>query len=227
MGEVTAPGCFAGSSGAGSVRGRDAFAAAGRGGGAGASGSGWPAPRPRWPAPSSSISLSPVSSSRRASSRTISGSTASFSLSLLLRSPVMSLALAARADQRGQAFDGERVAGNAEAAQAGLRHGGDVGMMAKTLARKNVADMDFDHRHRDGRDRVADCNRGVRVGTRVDDDTGGFLGGSLLDRVHDFALVVRLPKLDLQLVPPGGFAAKLFHVPQCRAAIGFRLARAE
>src|SRR5262249_62429908 len=112
--------------------------------------------------------------------------------------PVLSLVLAARADQRGQALDGEHVAGNAEAAQAGLRNGGDVGMMAKTLASKNVADMDFDHWHRDRRDRVADCNRGVRVGARVDDDTGGFLGGSLPERVHRFGLVVRLPELDSQ-----------------------------
>src|SRR6266513_1847939 len=98
----------------------------------------------------------------------MSGSIASFSLSLLLRSPVMRLALAARADQRGQPVDGERVAGNAEAAQAGLGHRGDMGMMAKPLARENVADMDFDHGQRDRGDRVADGDRRVGIAARID-----------------------------------------------------------
>src|SRR5512132_3121769 len=194
MGEVITPGCFAGSSGTGSRPGSVTSAApAGARDDAGAPPCVWRATRTRSPSRSNSISLSPVSSSSRASSRTISGSIASFSLFLFLRSPVMSSALAARADQRGQPVDRERVAGNAEAAQAGLGHRGDVGMMAKTLARETIADMDFDHGQRDCGNRIADGDRRVGITARIDDDPRGPLGGGLVDEVHDFALMVLLP----------------------------------
>jgi hypothetical protein len=93
----------------------------------------------------------------------------------------MRLALAARADQRGQAVDGQRIAGDAEAAQARLRHRGDMGMVAKALARENVADVDLHHRNVSRCDRVADRDRGVRIRARIDDDAHRFLGGSLVD----------------------------------------------
>src|SRR2546429_9595731 len=170
MGDVTTPGCFAGSSGIGSRTGSGTSVAA-----AGARDDAppcvWRATRTRSTSVSSSIWLSPVSSSSRASSRTMSGSIASFSLFLVLRSPVMSSALAARADQRGQPVDGERVAGNAEAAQAGLGHRGDVGMLAKTLARENIAEMDFDHGLRDRGNRVADGCRSVGIAARLVDQS--------------------------------------------------------
>src|SRR5215813_9400074 len=100
-------------------------------------------------------------------------------------------------------------------------------MVAKTLAREDVADMDLEHRHRDRRDRVADGDRGMGIRARVDDDAGGLFGGGLVDQVHDLALVVRLAEFDRELMAPGGFAAKLLHVPERRAAIGLWLAGAE
>src|SRR5262249_44437104 len=122
---------------------------------------------------------------------------------------------------------GGGVAADAEAAQARFGHRGDVRMVAKTLARKDVADMDLDHRPRDRRDRVADGDRGVGIRARVDDDAGGLFGGGLVDQVHDLALVVRLAEFDGELMAPRGFAAKLLHVPERRAAIGLWLAGAE
>src|SRR5262249_23968235 len=227
MGEVAAPGCFAGSSGAASTTGRDMSAAGARRDEAGPSAGVCRATRTRCPSRSNSISLSPVSSSRRASSRTMSGSIASFSLSLLLRSPVMRLALAACADQRDQPVDGERIAGDAEAAQARLRHRGDMGMMAKVLAREDVAGVHFHHPDVGRPDRVADCDRGGPIGARVDDDARGFLGGGLVNCVHDLALMVRLSKFDFELVARSDLTTKLLHVPQRRAAIDLWLALAE
>src|SRR6266481_1230076 len=225
MGEVTTPGCFAGSIGPASATGRGTLAAGPRRDGPAASACICRATRTRCPSRSNSISLSPVSSSRRASSRTRSGSIAS--LSLLLRSPLMSLALAPRPDQRGQAVDGERVTADPEAAQAGFGDRGYVGMMAKALARENVADVDFDHGHLDRRNRIANCDRGVSIAARIDDDAGGVISGSLMDQVHDFTLVVRLPKLELEFVASGGFTAKPLYISQRRAAIGLGLACAE
>src|SRR5262245_36741669 len=67
----------------------------------------------------------------------------------------------------------------------------------------------------------------VGIRARVDDDAGGFLGGGLVDQVHDLALVVRLAKFDRELVAPRGLAAKLLDVLERRAAIGLWLAGAE
>src|SRR5262245_65649974 len=66
---------------------------------------------------------------------------------------------------------------------------------------------------------------GIRA--RVDDDAGGFLGGGLVDQVHDLALVVRLAEFDRELVALRGLAAKFLHVLERRVAIGLWLAGAE
>src|SRR5262245_47089984 len=229
MGEVITPGCLAGSSGAVSVAGAGGSAGVGWRTGAAAAPWAWRATRTRWPSRSYSISLKPVSSSRRASSRIRSGSTAGFCLagSLLLRSPVMASALAPRGDQRGQSVDRQRVAVDAEAAQARLGHRRDVGMVAKALAREDVADVDLDDGHSDRGDGVADGDRGVGIGAGVDDDPGGLLGARSVDRIDDLALVVRLQEFDLEGVAAGGLAAQLLHVLERGTAIGGGLARAE
>src|SRR5262249_61541314 len=75
-------------------------------------------------------------------------------------------------------------------------------MVETPLARKDVADVALDPRHRDRRDRVADGDRGVSIRARVDDDAGGLFGGGLVDQVHDLALVVRLAEFDRELMAP-------------------------
>ena len=45
-----------------------------------------------------------------------------------------------------------------------------------------------------------------------------------MDQVHDFTLVVRLPKFELEFVASGGFTAKPLYISQRRAAIGLGLA---
>src|SRR5262245_49241254 len=139
----------------------------------------------------------------------------------------MASALAPRGDERGQPVDRQRVAADAEAAQARLGHRRDVGMVAKPLAREDIADVDLDHWHIDRGDGVADGDRGVGIGAGVDDDPGGLLGAGGVDRIDDLALVVRLQEFDLEGVAAGGLAAKLLHVLERGAAIGVRLARAE
>src|SRR3981189_1657834 len=157
MGEVTTPGCLAGSIEALSAA-SDGTAVSIDVGGSdeAATTCVWRATRTRCPSRSNSISVSPVSSSRRASSRISSWSTAGFCLgmSLPLRSLVTASALLSRVDQRGQAVDCERVAGNPETAQARFCHRRDVRQVAEALACENIADVDLDDRQLDRRDRV-------------------------------------------------------------------------
>src|SRR5262249_37287553 len=131
----------------------------------------------------------------------------------------MASALAPRGDQRGQPVDRQRVAVDAEAAQARLGHRRDVGMVAKALAREDIADVDLDYRHIDRGNGVADGDRGVGVGAGVDDDSRGLLGAGGMDRIDDFPFVVRLQEFDLEGVAAGGLAAKLLHVLERGAAI--------
>src|SRR5262245_52503893 len=101
-------------------------------------------------------------------------------MSLPLRSPATGSALPLR-DQRGQPIDGERIAGNAEAAQARLGYRGDMGEVAKAFAREDVADVHFDDRQLDRGDGVAESHRGVGIGAGIDDHAGSLLGGGFVD----------------------------------------------
>src|SRR3984893_998936 len=148
-------------------------------------------------------------------------------MSLPLRSSATASALAPGVDQPGQPLDRERVAGDAETAQARLGYRRNVGMMAEALAREDVADVDLDDRHFDRGDRVANGDRGVGIGTGIDDDAGGLAGAGLVDQVDDLAFVVRRTEFELEPMAGGGVAAELLHVRERRAAIGLRLARAE
>src|ERR1700704_6015036 len=139
----------------------------------------------------------------------------------------MPSALLPRVDHRGQPLDCQRIALDPEAAQAGLGHRRDVGMVTKTLAREDVADVDLDYWHIDCRDRVADRHGSMSIGARVDDDSNRLLGAGVVDRIHDFALVVRLAKFDRELAPLRGLAAQRLDVVERRVAIGLGLARAE
>src|SRR5262249_9967826 len=76
-------------------------------------------------------------------------------------------------------------------------------------------------------DRVADRDRGMRVGAGIDDDACRLLRASLVNRVHDLALVVRLAEFDRELVARGRLATKLLHIRERGAPIGLGLARAE
>src|SRR5262245_60083635 len=139
----------------------------------------------------------------------------------------MASALAPRGDQRGQPVDRQRVAVDADAAQARLGHRLDVGMVAKALAREDVADVDLDDGHIDRGDGVANGDRGVGIGAGVDDNPASLLGAGGLDRIDDLALVVRLQEFDLEGMAAGSLTAKLLHVLERGAAIGVGLARAE
>src|SRR5262249_41602478 len=148
-------------------------------------------------------------------------------MSLPLRSSATASALAPSGDQPGQPLDRQRVALDAEAAQARPRHRRDMGAMAEALARKDVADVDLDNGQLDRGDRVANGDRGVGVGAGIDDDAGGLVGGGLVDQVDELALVVRLAEFELEPVARGGVAAELLHVLEGRTAVGLWLARAE
>ena len=100
-------------------------------------------------------------------------------------------------------------------------------MMAKIVARKDVADVDLDHRHRDRRNGVADRDRGVRVAAGIEHHAGGFLGAGLVDPVDQLALMVRLPEFERERVALCRLATQALEVGQRRAPIGLRLAGAE
>ena len=85
----------------------------------------------------------------------------------------------------------EALAGDGgEAGQAGVAH------LAEVLARLDGANVDLNGGDGDGLEGVEDCDAGVRVGGRVDDDAVDLAVG-LLDLVDDAALVVGLEDLDL------------------------------
>src|SRR4051794_12985332 len=96
-----------------------------------------------------------------------------------------------------------------------------MGVMAERLARGHVREVDFDHRNRYRLDRVAERDRGVRVGTGVEDDTERVAGCStrLVQPVDERALVVTLAELDDRAVRLGGLAARSFDICERGAAV--------
>lgn len=116
-----------------------------------------------------------------------------------------------------QAFTGD----GREAGQAGVAY------LTEVLARLDGADVDFHCGDGDGLERVQDGYAGVRVGSRVDDDSVDLAVG-LLDLVDDAALVVGLEDLDLVKALRGAcLLADLYQAVVVIAAVDARLANAE
>src|SRR5262249_24720475 len=235
IGEVTAPGCLAGSTGAGAGIGRATGGVAAAGATAGSSTDvgtcttgGRRATRTRMPFCSISISSRPVSSSRSASSWISSRSIATLLFCIArFESCMARSALGARADQGGKPDDGEAVALDPQAADHAARHARDVGLVAEAFARVDVADVHLDDRDLHREDRVENRHgcRGVAGG--IDHDPDRLVPCRLLNPVDDRALVVRLAKLDRDVETLAGLAAQLLDVGERGAAVGLRLARAE
>ena len=116
----------------------------------------------------------------------------------------------------------EAFAGNGgEAGQAGVAH------LAEVFAGLNSANVDLHSRDGDGLEGVQYGHAGMRVGSRVDDDTVDLSVG-LLDLVDDAALVVRLEDFDLVKALRGTcLLADLDQVVVVVAAVDARLANAE
>ena len=79
----------------------------------------------------------------------------------------------------------------AEARDLTEADGGDDGPMSKVLASLDVGEMDFDRRHTNGHDSVADSMAVMGISSRVDDQTIG-PASRLVNRVNDGPFVVRL-----------------------------------
>src|SRR5947207_8136651 len=110
----------------------------------------------------------------------------------LLRSSGTASPLGLWRNQRRQTFDRKRVAGDSEAAKTCPCDRGDMRVMTKVFACKDVADVHLDNWQADGGDGVADSERGVGVGAGVYHDAGGVVSGGFLDRIDNFAFVIGL-----------------------------------
>ena len=95
------------------------------------------------------------------------------------------------ADLGGKARYRKPVAVDAEAADRGEGGLGRKGVVAKTLAGMDVADVDFDGRNLHADDGVVQRDRGVGIGAGIDDDADR-LGAGLVDEVDQLALPVGL-----------------------------------
>src|SRR5580704_6341582 len=166
------------------------------------------ATRTRSPARSISISVRLVSSSNKASSR-MSAPSLVANFAAALSSGWRAMILIRNSLSRGlrgpsglklsgldfsglgfEAADRKAVAVNAETRKC--REGGPGGkrVVAEALAGVDVADVDLDRRdfHRD--QRIVERDRGVRIGTGIEDDAGRLLGMGFVDEVDQLTLPV-------------------------------------
>lgn len=100
-------------------------------------------------------------------------------------------------------------------------------MLAKGFARMNVRQMNFDERNRNGGNRIAQGNAGVRVGRRVDDDeTDAFSAGGM-NALDQGAFVVALEGFEHDACRFGATRQRAVDVGERGGTIVLRLARAE
>ena len=98
--------------------------------------------------------------------------------------------------------------------------------LAEGLPRVDVGKMDFrDGQRRNRADGVVDGDRGVGIGTGIDDDSGA-LAARLLNPVDQLAFVVGLPENDFQTVRFGALFDRILDIGKRLPAIDFRLAAA-
>jgi hypothetical protein len=95
-----------------------------------------------------------------------------------------------------QPFKSQQVAAPAHTDDMPLANRGHQGLMAKLLARVNIAQMHFDNGRFHSSQRIAQRDRIVRKRPRVDDNTVRLLR-LLLDKVDESSLVIRLEALNL------------------------------
>src|SRR5688572_21083202 len=99
-------------------------------------------------------------------------------------------------------------------------------MPPKPLARKDIAEMDFNRRLACGADRVAEGNRRMGEPARIDHDPLRRTAG-LLHPIDQLAFVIGLPEIDRKTKAGGSFPAIRIDLGKRTAAIDGRLARTE
>src|SRR5688500_17437074 len=99
-------------------------------------------------------------------------------------------------------------------------------MPPKPLARKDIAEMDFDGRLSRGADRVPKDNRRMGEPARIDHDPPRRTA-SLLHPVDQRAFVIGLPEIDRKTKAGGGFAAVGLDLGKRPSTIDRGLARSE
>ena len=66
-------------------------------------------------------------------------------------------------------------------------------------------------------------DRGVRIASRIDDDSGRVVGMGLVDEIDQFAFAIGLPAIGLEAELRGGVSAKLLDVGELGMAVGLGL----
>src|SRR3990172_4936532 len=224
MGEITTPGCLAGSNGAAtdSATGCGAGWLTARTGAGAAATTALRATRTRWPFCSISISVRPVSSRSLVSSWMSLWSTSEVFGDFAIGS-----AFFFRAEQAGEPGDRQRIAVDAEAADHRLRRLRHVGILPEAFALVDIGEVDFDHRQLHRQQRVENGDRGGGVAGRIDHQARRLVGVRFLDPADQLAFHIRLPEYQFEAEALGGGAAQFFHVGERGAAVRVRLARAE
>lgn len=123
-------------------------------------------------------------------------------------------------------FERQAVAVSAEACHHGHGNAGDVAVMAEFFARMHVGNMHFDHRQFSGAQGVAQGNRGVGPGARVDHHCRA-TAARLVNPVDGNAFVVGLAKFDFKPERGSAALAQGVDVREGFVAIGSRFAGAE
>ena len=86
------------------------------------------------------------------------------------------------------------VAVRAQAADEAYRQVGQIRVMPEGLSLIQVGQMYFNKWDRDPGQRIADCDAGVRICRRVDDDEIGAVLPGRLNAVNQRAFVIALPR---------------------------------
>ena len=107
-----------------------------------------------------------------------------------------------------------------------MQTGAIIETWRKRLARMGVRQVQLDHRHSRGRDRVAQRDGRVGIGTRVQDHAVG-AGSRRVQRIDQRAFVIALLESHRDAEITGQRPAGGFDVGESVTAVDVRLARAE
>ena len=99
-------------------------------------------------------------------------------------------------------------------------------MVAKFLAREDIAEVDFNFDAVKNLQRIAEGYGGVRQPPGIDDNGIGAVGGGGVDGLDEFGFGIGLHEAEVDIVFLGGVLADGFYISKAGRAVNFRFARA-